>query len=137
MDATSHSLGILVMDSNYQERFLEMIAPNTAIPVEAKGRFAYAYDGMTSVQVSVIERSDGNSRPDGDVVGTLHLTDLPSRPRGTPIDVVYRYGSDRILQVDIIDVETGTCNMATLKLTGTLGDDIESKRADIAMTVIV
>ncbi len=136
MDATRHSLGILVMDGDYRERFVEMIAPNTVIPVEAKGRFAYAYDGMTSVQVNVIERTDNSTKSAGDIVGTLHLTDLPSRPRGTPIDVVYRYGTDRILKVDIIDVETGAGNMATLNLRGVLGDVMEAKRADIAMTVI-
>ena len=136
-DATRHSLGILVMNADYQERFLEMIAPNTTIPIEAKGRFAYAYDGMTSVQVNVIEKSDENESSTGQIVGTLHLTDLPSRPRGTPIDVIYRYGADRILQVDIIDVETGTGKMAALNLMGSLGDKIEAKTADIAMTVIV
>ena len=135
-DVTRHSLGILVMNANYQERFLEMIAPNTTIPVEDKGRFAYAYDGMTSVQVNVIERSEDKDSSDDQVVGTLHLTDLPSRPRGTPIDVVYRYGTDRILHVDIIDVETGAGNVATLNLMGSLGDAMTAKTADIAMTVI-
>jgi len=135
-DATGHSLGILAMDQNYQQHFLEMIAPHTQIPAEAKGRFAYAYDGMTSVQVLVVERRSIERDSEGDIIGTLSLTDLPSRPRGTPIDVVYRYDNDRILQVDIIDVETGVGNKSTLDLTGALGDKLEAKKVDIRTMVI-
>ena len=48
------------------------------------------------------------------------LDKLPPRVRGTPIDVIYRYTENQILEVDVIDVETRAVRQARLNLQGSL-----------------
>ena len=120
-DATSHALGIVVLDRSMQERVVTLIPTATAVPCEKSGRFAYAYDNMTAVRVEVTE-GEGKSRDEVKVIGQVVLEDLPPRPKGTPIQVVYRYGVNQILEIDIVDLESGKVRRARMNLRGGLGD---------------
>lgn len=118
-DATTHPLGIVVLDAQRRERVVELIAESTPLPHEFHGRFAYAYDNMTAVRVEVTE-GVGSTRDEVSVIGKVELTGLPPRPRGTPIDVIYAYGVNQILSVKVIDVETGRSRSARIKFQGGL-----------------
>jgi len=120
-DACTHPLGVIALDSDLNEMIVTIIDKATPVPAESHGRFAYAYDGMTAVQVEVTEGSGAN-RDEVFVVGQIVLEDLPPRPRGTPIDVVYRYNVNQILEVDVVDVETQSTQSARLHLLGELLD---------------
>lgn len=131
-DVTSHPLGIVVLDKSLNERVVTLIPEATAVPCEKRGRFAYAYDNMTAVRVEVTE-GNGNTRAEVKVIGEVILENLPPRPRGTAIDVIYRYGVNQILEVDVIDVETNATRRARMDLKGGLGEDrIESARRNVA-----
>ena len=118
-DATSHPLGIVVLDRHHEERVVTLIPKSTAVPCEKKGRFAYAYDNMTAVRVEVTEGA-GSTRDEVKVIAEVILEDLPPRPKGTPIDVVYRYGVNQILEIDIVDVESRRVRRARMDLRGEL-----------------
>jgi len=120
-DAASHPLGVIVLDRHHRERVVNLIPEASALPCERKSRFAYAYDNMTAVRVTVTEGA-GRTRDEVAVVGELVLDKLPPRPRGTPIDVVYRYTADQILEVDILDVQTGASRRARINLSGELDE---------------
>jgi len=119
VDVTSHDLGLVVLDANLVEQILLLIPASTTVPHETRGRFATAYDGMTAVQVEVTE-GKGVQRSQVAVIGTLVMDNLPPRPRGTPIDVVYRYNASQVLEIDLVDVETGQCRALHLQLAGAL-----------------
>ena len=121
-DATTHPLGIVVLDKDLNERVVNLIPPSTPVPCEKRGRFAYAYDNMTAVRVEVTEGT-GSSRDEVKVVGEVILENLPPRPRGTAIDVIYRYNVNQILEVDVIDVETKVTRRARMDLKGGLTKD--------------
>jgi len=121
-DATTHPLGIIVLDRNHQERVVELIPEGTRLPWEFRGRFAYAYENMTAVRVEVTE-GVGTRRDEVTVIGRVELTGLPPRPRGTPIEVVYSYGIDQILSVQVIDVESGASRKVDLRFQGGLTRD--------------
>jgi molecular chaperone DnaK len=121
-DVASHPLGIVVLDSAHRERIAPLIPQFSPLPCEKRGRFAYAYDGMTAVRVEVTE-GVGESRDEVAVIGEVILDNLPPRPRGTPIEVVYRYTLDQILEVDVTDVETRQTHRARIHLRGGLGDE--------------
>ncbi|MFH1465981.1 MAG: Hsp70 family protein [Pseudomonadota bacterium] len=125
-DIATHPLGIIVLDASLRERIVELIPEGTPLPTEQRGRFAYAYDNMTAVRVQITE-GHGISRDEVMVIGDVILDLLPPRPRGTPIDVVYRYTADQILEVDIIDVETRASRSATISLRGGLGPERVAK----------
>jgi molecular chaperone DnaK (HSP70) len=71
------------------------------------------------VRVEVTEGT-GSSRDEVKVVGEVILENLPPRPRGTAIDVIYRYNVNQILEVDVIDVETKVTRRARMDLKGGL-----------------
>jgi molecular chaperone DnaK len=116
-DVTTHPLGIIVLDKNKQERVVELIAEGTKLPYEYRGRFAYAYENMTAVRVEVTEGA-GTTRDQVTVIGKVELTGLPPRPRGTPIEVVYCYGVDQILKVQVVDVESGVSRAVDIRFQG-------------------
>ena len=120
-DTCTHPLGVVALDSDLNEMIVMIIDKSTPVPAECHGRFAYAYDGMTAVQVEVTEGA-GTNRDEVFVVGQIILEDLPPRPRGTPIDVIYRYNVNQILEVDVVDVETQSAQTARLHLLGELLD---------------
>jgi molecular chaperone DnaK len=120
-DASTHPLGVIVLDRAHRERVLNLIPESSTLPCERRSRFAYAYDNMTAVRVTVTE-GHGLSRDEVVVVGEVVLDKLPPRPRGTPIEVVYRYTADQILQVDILDIQTGASRRARIDLAGALTD---------------
>ena len=128
-DATTHPLGIVVLDRNRQERVVELIPEGTPLPHEFHGRFAYAYENMRAVRVEVTE-GHGSYRDEVTVIGKVELTGLPPRPRGTPIDVIYRYGVDQILSVQVIDVETGQSREVRIRFAGGLdGPELDAARS--------
>ena len=104
------------------ERTVELIPEGTPLPTEKRGRFAYAYDNMTAVRVEITE-GHGATRDEVTVIGEVILDHLPPRPRGTPIDVIYRYNTNQILEVDIIDVGTGASRSATRSIRGSLSEE--------------
>ena len=116
-ERTGVTLGIVVLDRDHQEQVVPLIAEGTILPAIKRGRFVYAFDGMTAVRVEVTEGS-GNNRSDVNVVGKVELTGLPPRPKGTPLEVIYEYGQDQILRVGVIDVETGAEKHGTIRFAG-------------------
>ncbi len=120
-DVNSHPLGVIVLDRADRERVVTLIPASSPLPCERRSRFAYAYDNMTAVRVTVTEGA-GRSRDEVAVIGEVVLDKLPPRPRGTPIEVVYRYTADQILEVDILDVQTGASRRARIDLSGGLDE---------------
>ena len=132
-DVTSHPLGMIVLDRQMNERVFPLVPEATPVPCEKSGRFAYAYDGMTAVRVEVTE-GHGRTREEVKVIGDVVLEDLPPRPRGTPIQVIYRYGLNQILEIDILDPDRpGHVRRARIDLRGSLtGPDLEAARKRVA-----
>ncbi len=126
-DVATHPLGIVVLDANLKERIVNLIPEMTPLPCDRRGRFAYAYDNMTAVRVEVTE-GHGESRDEVTVIGEVVLDNLPPRPRGTPIEVVYRYTVNQILEVDVTDVESRHTRRARINLRGSI-DERQKKEA--------
>ncbi len=120
-DVATHPLGIVVLDANLKERIVNLIPEFTPLPCDKRGRFAYAYDNMTAVRVEITE-GHGDSRDEVTVIGDVVLDKLPPRPRGTPIEVVYRYTVNQILEVDVTDVETRHTRRARINLRGSIDE---------------
>ena len=118
-DIATHPLGAVVLDAEGNERILGILPASVPLPAERRVRFAYAWDGMTSVTVEVTEGA-GDTRAEVTVIGTVVLEDLPPRPRGTPIDVIYRYAHDGTLEVAVVDVQTAAETRARIELHGQL-----------------
>ena len=120
-DIATHPLGIVVLDGALKEWVVNLIPELTPLPCEKRGRFSYAYDNMTAVRVEVTE-GHGENRDEVAVIGEVVLDRLPPRPRGTQIEVVYRYTVNQILEVDVTDLETRSSRRARINLRGSMDD---------------
>lgn len=135
-DVATHALGMIVLDANMRERVVPLIGQFSPLPCERQGRFAYAYDNMTAVRVEVTEGA-GTSRDEVQVIGEVVLDNLPPRVRGTPIEVIYRYNVNNMLEVDVMDVETGQSTRAHFQLRGTLDpSQAEDAKRKVAVAVV-
>jgi molecular chaperone DnaK len=116
---------------------LTLIKPSTTVPCEKRKRFGYAYDNTTAVRVEVTEGA-GRTRDDVTVIGEVILDNLPPRAKGTPLEVLYRYNVNQMLEVYIIDVESGTEQKAKINLRGSLNKGrLLRARQEIASTNIL
>ena len=118
-DATTRDLGVIALGRDRKERVYTLIPKGTPIPCEVTGRFTYAYPGMTGVRVEVTE-GKGARRSQVQVIGVVELRGLPPRPVGTPIEILYVYGIDQILKVQVVDVDTGIRRDVDLTFRGEL-----------------
>ncbi len=135
-DVATHALGMVVLDANMRERVVPLIAQFSPLPCERIGRYAYAYDNMTAVRVEVTEGA-GTARDEIQVIGEVVLDNLPPRARGTLIEVIYRYNVNNLLEVDVIDTETGRSNKAEFHLRGTLdAGQAGDARRNVAAAVV-
>ena len=131
-DITSHALGAVVLDRNQNKRVVTLIPSATEVPCEKRTRFGYAYDNMTGVRLQVTE-GEGMDIDEVKIIGEVILDKLPPRPKGTPIEVTYRYNVNQILEVDMMDVETRALTRARIRLVGALeGDDRASAIRNVA-----
>jgi len=119
-DATTHPLGMIVLDRSHNERVLTLIKASTPVPCERRKRLGYAYDNTTAVRIEITEGA-GRTREEVKVVGEVILDKLPPRRKGTPLEVLYRYNVNQILEVYILDVETNTRHHAQINLRGGMG----------------
>lgn len=127
-DLSTQTLGMVILDKNGDERIIPVIPRGTPLPYERTGKFVYAYDDMRAIKVEITE-GIGSTRDEVSSIGTLYLTNLPPRPKGTPIKVTYRYTADQALSVSVTDVQTGRTNSSTIELVGTMSQgDIESSK---------
>ncbi|MSP54632.1 MAG: Hsp70 family protein [Myxococcales bacterium] len=135
-DVASHTLGMVALDVQLNQRVVTLIPEFTPLPCERRGRFAYAYDGMTAVRVEVTE-GVGTHPDEVTVIGEVILDNLPPRPRGTPIEVVYRYTMNQLLEVDVTDIETRLSRRARIVLKGALSSEgFDAARTRVAAATV-
>jgi molecular chaperone DnaK len=119
VETTHQTLGMLAVDPEGHERVVPIIPVGTRLPATFTGRFHYAYDNMTSVKVEITE-GVGAERSEVRVIGDVSLQRLPPRPRGTPIDVTWHLGEDRVLKIEVTDLETGKLGRSEITFRGAL-----------------
>jgi molecular chaperone DnaK (HSP70) len=119
VETANQTLGMLAVDLDGHERVVPIIPVGTRLPATFTGRFHYAYDNMTSVKVEITE-GVGAERNAVRVIGDVTLERLPPRPRGTPIDVTWQLGEDRVLKIEVTDLETGKLGRSEISFRGAL-----------------
>ncbi|MDQ1252236.1 MAG: molecular chaperone DnaK [Euryarchaeota archaeon] len=128
-ECVAKSLGIVVLDEDGEEKVEEMIPEQTDIPCTIEKQFGYAYDNQTSIKAEITE-GKGELKSEVCPVGELVLKDLPPRPKGTPIKVIYTYNRDKTLDVEVIDVETGKKGQGRVTLEGSMTDEEKNKERE-------
>jgi molecular chaperone DnaK len=76
-----------------------MIARNTPLPAAHATRFETIHDNQPSVAVEIVEGGDARGQH-STRIGRCVVHDLPPNlPAGTPVDVLFRYDTDGLINV--------------------------------------
>lgn len=98
---TSHTLGVVLWDDRQLEEYVfPMIRKMTAMPATAKNYFGTASANMPRAVVRIVE---GESSLPGECVtlGTCDVELPPFLPKGSPVELVYEYNANQILEVAV------------------------------------
>ena len=108
INVNSHSLGVVGVDESTQQHVNAVLIPrNTPIPTQIVKSFRTLVDGQRTIAVPVVEGE--SERPEFCVpLGRCVVRDLPpGLPKGTPVEVGYRYLANGRLAVSAWVPSTG------------------------------
>ena len=105
-DGATHNLGLVVLNPQREQIIHVMIPKMTPVPYEiTDDQFGTVDDGQRSVLIEVVQNLDQDERKDAiDLFEAYKLGECllelpPDLPRGTPIEVTYKYNLDQVLEV--------------------------------------
>jgi molecular chaperone DnaK len=100
-DITSHTLGVVLWDeANLEEYVFPMIRKRTAIPATAKNSFGTASANMQHALVKVVE-GESTMPADCTPLGLCDVELPPFLPKGSPVELTYRYNANQVLEVSV------------------------------------
>ena len=132
-NVNSHSLGVIVKSAEGQERVSFLIPHNTPLPVSVTKRYGTISEQQSTVTVRIVE---GESKfPDECIpVGSCQIKLLPAKlPKGSPIDVTFRYDNSGRLHAQAVEPSTGTWASAVIERRSWLdADKIKLSQQEVA-----
>ncbi len=100
-DITSHTLGVVLWDeANLEEYVFPMIRRRTSIPASAKNSFGTASANMQHALVKVVE-GESTLPADCTPLGVCDVELPPFLPKGSPVELTYRYNANQVLEVAV------------------------------------
>jgi molecular chaperone DnaK len=128
---TSHTLGVVLWDENeMQEYVYPMINKMTPIPAVATNHFGTASANMPRAVVRIVE---GESSLPGECtpLGTCDVKLPPFLPKGSPVELVYEYNANQVLEV-AVHAGGNEAKMTIKRNTGLEPGDIAEAAASLA-----
>jgi len=128
---TSHTLGVVLWDEGQlQEYVFPMISKLSPIPAAAKNFFGTANANMPRAVVRIVE---GESTLPGEctALGTCDVELPPFLPKGSPVELVYQYNANQVLEVAVQAAGNQT-RVSIERNTGLAPHEVERARATLA-----
>ncbi|HOB43653.1 MAG TPA: Hsp70 family protein [Bacillota bacterium] len=128
-DVTSHSYGILLVDSATGQDINKIMIPkNSPVPAERKETYYVHEDGQRIVEMVVLQGEDSDPANCTEIGEAVLELDGP-KPRNYPIEVVYKYDSNMRMDAVITDPQTGASKALQITERGRLSSaEVEEKR---------
>lgn len=108
-DGATHNLGIVLHETADSDGYVHVMIPKmTPVPCEEKGRFGTIEDNMKAALIQVIQGLEEDQKEDELIKFENHklgecTLQLPSGlPKGSPIDVTYKYNLDQTLEITAV-----------------------------------
>jgi molecular chaperone DnaK len=122
---TTHNLGTDALRNETELRNFLMIPKFTPVPCEIKKMFRTVGENQSRVEISVMEGGemgpDNTCDPDeATKIGEAPIVDIPPSPRGSPIEITFKYTADGILEVYAKHLPSGRYSSATVVRPGGL-----------------
>ncbi len=129
---TTHTLGVVLWDDEALEEYVfPMIRKSTPIPAEIQNSFGTAKANMKNVIVRVVE-GESTVPAECTPLGICNVELPPFLPKGSPIQLTYRYDENQVLEVNV----DAYGNQSTVKIARELGlneAEMEKATADLML----
>jgi molecular chaperone DnaK len=133
---TTHTLGVVLWDDDKVEEYVfPMIKKMTAIPVEAKNSFGTAKPNMRNALIRVVE-GESTVPSECTVLGTCDIELPPFLPKGSPVELTYRYDANQVLEVTV-DAFGKRNKVSIARNTGLSDQEIEKATVALSLVKIV
>ena len=98
---TTHTMGVVLWDeARVEEYVFPMIKKMTPIPADAKNSFGTAKANMKNAIVRVVE-GESTVPSECTPLGTCDIELPPFLPKGSPVELTYRYDANQVLEVTV------------------------------------
>jgi molecular chaperone DnaK (HSP70) len=98
---TSHTLGVVLWDEGRNEEYVfPMITKMSPIPANSKNFFGTASANMPKAIVRIVE-GESSLPAECTPLGTCDLELPPHLPKGAPVELVYQYNANQVLEVAV------------------------------------
>lgn len=98
---TSHTLGVVLWDeAKHEEYVFPMIGKMSAIPAVSKNFFGTASANMGKAMVRIVE-GESTLPTECTPLGTCGIDLPPYLPKGSPVQLVYEYNANQVLEVAV------------------------------------
>ena len=104
-DGATHNLGLVILSAQHDEVVHVMIPKMTTVPCEMENQFGTVHANQSSALIRVVQGLEQDQQETDGTIFEEHklgecILELPSGlPRGTRIDVTYKYNLDQTLEV--------------------------------------
>jgi molecular chaperone DnaK len=124
---TSHTLGVVLWDENRLTDYVfPMIPKMTPYPTESVNSFGTATANMQKVMVKIVE-GESSLPQECTLLGECEVELPPYLPKGSPVELVYRYDVNQVLEV----VVRASGRESTVEIKRSGGRPSESPAADL------
>ncbi len=131
-DITSHTLGVVLWDEAKLEDYVfPMIPKMTPIPAELKNTFGTAQANMDRVVVRVVE-GESTMPVDCTQLGTCTVELPPYLPKGSMVELCYRYNINQTLEV-VVEAFGKKGSVSIARNTGLHAEEIEAATASLSL----
>ncbi|CAN5474562.1 Hsp70 family protein [soil metagenome] len=128
---TSHTLGVVLWnESELQEYVYPMIGKMSAIPAVAKNYFGTASANMPHAIVRIVE-GESTMPAECTPLGICDIKLPPFLPKGSPVELVYEYNANQVLEVAVHAAGNQT-RISIERNTGLAPGEIAAAKAGLA-----
>jgi len=128
---TSHTLGVVLWDEGRQEEYVyPMIGKMSPIPANSKNFFGTATANMPKAIVRIVE-GESSLPAECTPLGTCDVELPPFLPKGSPVELIYEYNANQVLEVAVHAAGNET-KMSIERNTGLAPHEIAEASASLA-----
>jgi len=132
---TSHTLGVVLWDDGSLEEYVfPMINKMSAIPATSKNFFGTASANMPRAVVRIVE-GESTLPAECTPLGTCDVELPPFLPKGSPVELVYEYNANQVLEVAVHACGNET-KISIERNTGLAPHEIEQATASLAALTV-
>jgi molecular chaperone DnaK len=135
-DVCAHSLGISCLNDDHILENSIIIPKNSKVPCSRSQEYGTVSENQRSVEIKILQGEDKDPEY-CDTLGKVLLDNLPPSPSGSPLEVVFQYDENGILNVKGVFLNSGQSISAKIEVHGAMSPEDARKSRDNIKSISV